>query len=127
MDLCDAIVKAAFEVHAVLGHGLLENIYELALCHELGTQGIGCQRQVAIPVLYKGVVVRPPLYLDILVENQVIVEVKSAEKDYPYYQVQLFTQMKLLEIPKGFLINFGKLSLHDGVCRLVHEPLSVCM
>jgi GxxExxY protein len=123
MDLCEQIIQAANEVHSILGPGLLESIYELALCHELGLLKVGYQRQIPIPVIYKGVSVRQPLYLDILVENQIIVEVKSIEKDNPYYQAQLYTHMKFLNIPKGLLINFGKQFLQDGICRLNNEPI----
>lgn len=121
MDLCEQIIQAAKEVHSILGPGLLENVYELALCHEFSLLGIHHQRQVPIPVVYKGVSVRQPLYLDILVENQIVVEVKSLEKENPYYQAQLFTQLKFLNVPKGLLINFGKESLQDGICRINNE------
>jgi len=119
MDLCERIIRAATEVHSILGPGLLECVYELELL------GINYQRQIPTPVVYKGVPVRQPLYLDILVENQIVVEVKSIEKDNPYYQAQLFTHMKFLNAPKGLLINFGKESLQDGVCRLNNESAAV--
>lgn len=122
MDLSEKVVQAAIEVHSILGPGLLENVYELALCHELKLLGVNYQRQVSIPVVYKGVSVRQPLFLDILVENQIVVEVKAMEKDNPYYQVQLFTHMRFLNISKGLLINFGKEYLPDGICRLNNAP-----
>jgi GxxExxY protein len=125
MDLCERIIQAATEVHSILGPGLLECVYELALCHELGLLGVNYQRQIPIPVVYKGVPVRHPLYLDILVENRIVVEVKSMEKDNPYYQAQLYTHMKFLNIPKGLLINFGKESLQDGICRMNNESIVV--
>ena len=103
-DLSEKIIQAAIEVHRVLGTGLLESVYESALCYELAMQGLGYQRQVPIPVMYKGVSVRQPLFLDILVENQVIIEVKAIEKDNPYYQVQLFTHLRLMNLRSGILI-----------------------
>jgi GxxExxY protein len=127
MDLCDRVVQAAVEVHSVLGPGLLEQVYELALCYELSLLGMSHQRQVPIPVIYKGIPVREPLYLDILVEGQIVVEVKSAERDNPYYQTQLLTHMKFLNVPKGLLINFGKESLQKGVCRLNNDSATTSL
>lgn len=123
-DLCERIIQSAIEVHRTLGAGLLENVYESALCYELASQGFGYQRQIPIPVLYKGVQVRQPLFLDILVENQIVIEIKATEKDYPYYQVQLFTHLRLLNLKSGILINFGKESLQDGICRIVNDPIA---
>ncbi|MBI5273068.1 MAG: GxxExxY protein [Chlamydiia bacterium] len=124
-DLTETIVAAAVEVHRCLGAGLLENVYESALCHELAAQyGLLCQRQVPIPVLYKGVPVRAPLFLDVLVERQVVIEIKSAEKNYPYYQMQLFTHLRFLGLKIGLLINFGKESLNDGISRIVNDPIA---
>jgi GxxExxY protein len=123
IKLADQIIDAAGEVHRLLGGpGLLENIYESALCHELALRKIPYQRQVPIPVLYKGVCVREPLFLDILVERELVVEIKAMEKDNPYFQVQLFTHMKLLGVKSGLLINFGKQHLKDGICRLANDP-----
>src|SRR5579872_6966132 len=121
-NLAEKIIEAATEVHRVLGPGLLENVYESALCYELAMQGFIYQRQIPIPVLYKGVAVRQPLFLDVLVENQIIIEIKAIEKDNPYYQVQLFTHLKLLGLKSGLLINFGKAFLKDGISRIVNEP-----
>lgn len=120
-SLAERIIQAATEVHRHLGPGLLENIYESALCHELNLSGIACQRQIPIPVLYKGIPVRGPLFLDLLVENQIIVEIKATEKDYPYHQIQLFTHLRLLGIKSGLLINFGKAFLLDGISKIVND------
>src|SRR5690348_7158633 len=119
MESCleDQIVHAAEEVHRQLkGPGLLETVYESALSHELFLRGITTQRQVPIPVTYKNVLVRDPLYLDILVENAIIVEIKATGRDYPFYQAQLFTYLRLFNKRRGLLINFGKQSLKkDGI------------
>ncbi|MGB7978454.1 MAG: GxxExxY protein [Chlamydiales bacterium] len=115
-DLSRKIIDAAVEVHHLLGGpGLLESVYESALCHELGLRGLESKRQMPIPVLYKNVPVREPLFLDILVENRVIIEVKANGIDYPYYQVQLSTYMRLTGKKSGLLINFGKVNIHDGI------------
>lgn len=120
-ELLEQIISAAIEVHQHLGGpGLLESIYESALCHELALRKIVWQRQVPIPVLYKGIAVRQPLFVDLLVENQVVIEVKASEKDNPYFQAQLLTHLRLLKIRLGLLINFGKAHLKDGICRMGH-------
>lgn len=119
IHLSEKIIQAATEVHRHLGSGLLENIYESALFHELTLAGISCQRQLPIPVLYKGTPIRAPLFLDLFVENQIIVEIKATEKDYPYHHVQLFTHLRLLGVKSGLLINFGKEFLQDGISRIV--------
>jgi GxxExxY protein len=122
-DLAEQIISAATEVHRILGGpGLLENVYESALCHELTLRKIGYQRQIPIPVLYKGKSIRSPLFLDVLVENQIIVEIKASEKDNPYFLTQLFTHLKLMGIASGLLINFGKEFLKDGISQLVNDP-----
>jgi len=118
-ELADQIIASAQEVHKLLGGpGLLESVYESALCHELSLRGIKTQRQVPIPVLYKGAFVRDPLYLDILVEDQAILEIKATERDYPFFQIQLSTYLRLTGVKSGMLINFGKQYLKDGICRL---------
>jgi len=121
-ELSEKIIDAANEVHRHLGGpGLLENIYETALCYELSLRGLLNQRQLAIPVIYKNISVRDPLFLDILVENQVIVEIKATEKDLPYYRMQLATHLRLSGKKFGLLINFGKENLKDGICKVINE------
>jgi len=125
-ELSQEIIEAACEVHRNLGGpGLLETVYESALCHELSLRSIVCERQVPIPVLYKDVAVREPLFLDILVDNRLIIEVKATGKDYPLYHVQLFTHLRLMGIQYGMLINFGKENLKDGINVLMNKQNSV--
>lgn len=120
--LIEQIIDAAQEVHRHLGGpGLIENVYEAALSHELSLRGLANQRQMPIPVLYKNTPVREPLFLDILVEAQVIVEVKANEKEYPYYRAQLATHLRLTGIKHGILINFGKENLKDGICQMINQ------
>jgi GxxExxY protein len=84
-ELSEEIIDAALEVHRILGGpGLMENIYEVSLCHELSLRGIKSERQAPIPVKYKNTEVRDPLFLDILVENDFIIEVKATGKDTPF-------------------------------------------
>ena len=120
--LSEHIVEAAVEVHRLLGGpGLLESVYETALCYELSLRGFHSKRQVPIPVLYKGVVVREPLFLDILVEDQVIIEVKATEKEYPFYRVQLATYLRLTGVKRGLLINFGKTQVNNAICHITND------
>ena len=120
-DFFQQIIDASIEVHRLLGGpGLLESVYESALCHELGLRGIHSQRQVPIPVTYKSCEVREPLFLDILVDNSLIIEVKATGKDYPLYQVQLATYLRLTGIKTGMLINFGKKNVQEGICQVLN-------
>lgn len=115
-NLSQKIIDAAVEVHQQLGGpGLMENIYESALCHELVLRGLKYKRQMPIPVLYKNVSVREPLFLDVIVEDSVIIEIKANGIDYPYYQVQLSTYLRLTGKKQGLLINFGKENIRDGI------------
>jgi GxxExxY protein len=115
------IIGAAIEVHRTLGGpGLLESIYESALCHELSLQQLHIQTQVPVDVSYKGVKIRDPLFLDILVEDKIIVEVKATEKDNPIYQVQLLTYLRLTGLRLGLVINFGSRHLKEGINRVIN-------
>jgi GxxExxY protein len=121
-ELSHKIIGAAIEVHRTLGGpGLLESIYESALCYELSLQGLNVQRQLAIPVLYKGSFIKDPLYVDVIVENKVIVEVKATEKDHPIFETQTLTYLRLTGIKLGLLINFGKDHVKDGISRIVNN------
>ncbi len=123
--LSTQIIEAAVEVHQLLGGpGLLESIYESALCYELSLRGLHAQRQIPVPVIYKNIAVRDPLFLDILVEDKVIIEVKASGKDLPFYQAQLLSHLRLANIPFGLLINFGKPSVREGICPVVNSAFS---
>ncbi len=118
------IIGASIEVHRVLGGpGLLESVYVSALCHELRLQGLCIQRQKPVQVVYKGVAIREPLIIDILVENSVIVEVKATEKNHPSYEAQILTYLRLTEIKLGLLVNFGFPCLKDGISRIINGIL----
>jgi len=115
------IIGAAIEVHSTLGGpGLLESVYESSLCHELSLRGLKVQKKLTVPVEYKNVVVKDPLWLDILVENKVIIEVKATEKMHDIHQAQLLTYLRLTGMKLGLLINFGQECVKDGICRVVN-------
>lgn len=100
--------------------GLLESIYEAALCHELTLQGLHIQRQLPVQVVYKGIAVKEPLFLDILVDNKVIVEVKATEKNHSIFETQVLTYLRLTGIKLGLIVNFGNQYVKDGICRVVN-------
>jgi GxxExxY protein len=116
------IIGCAIEVHKELGPGLLESIYEKCLIHELKLNGFNIENQISISLLYKGLVMDCDLRLDILVEDLIIVELKSVENIHPIFETQLLSYMKLLQKPKGILINFNSKNLyHEGQKTFVNE------
>lgn len=121
-EISHKIIGASIEVHRVLGGpGLLEGVYESCLCQELQLRGLKVERQLPVPVNYKGVSVRDPLYLDILVHDLVIIEVKAVEKLHPIHEVQLLTYLRLTERKLGLLINFGQQYVKHGITRVVNS------
>ena len=115
--LTERIIGCAIEVHRHLGPGLLESTYEEALCLELQEQGLGYVRQVPVPIVYKGHLLGD-YRLDLLVEDAVVVEIKSVERYDPVFQAQLLTYLRATEKKVGLLINFNSRLLHDGVKRV---------
>ena len=123
-ELTKKIIGAAIEVHRALGPGLMESVYEECLCHELHLRGLKFQRQLSIPVTYKGVKLDCGYQLDLLVEDTVILELKCAERIMPVHEAQLLTYMKLLNKPVGFVINFNVPVLKQGIVRRVLDSAS---
>ncbi len=113
------IIGAAIEVHKAVGPGLLESVYEECLCHELKLRGLGFERQVIVPVIYKGVKLEYGHRLDVIVEDTVILEIKSVDRHHPIFEARLLTYMRLLEKPVGFVINFNVPILRTGIVRKV--------
>ncbi len=117
--LTERIISAGIEVHRNLGPGLMESAYEQCLCHELYLLGMKFQRQKSLPLVYKGIKLDCGYRLDILIEEQVIVELKTVEKILPVHQAQLLTYLKLLPAKVGLIFNFQEARLKDGICRMV--------
>jgi GxxExxY protein len=116
------IIGCAIEVHKELGPGLLESIYEKCFIHELRLNNFDVKNQLTIPILYKDLELDCDLRLDVLVNNLVIVELKSVNEMHPIFEAQLLTYMKLTELPKGILINFNCQNLfHEGQKTFVNE------
>jgi GxxExxY protein len=117
-ELTQKVIGCAIEVHKQLGPGLLESTYEKCLLNELNLNGITTESQVALPIYYKGVKIEAGYRLDLLVDSELIIELKSVDKLIPVYSAQLLTYMKLSNINKGLLINFNVKKLTDGLRRL---------
>jgi GxxExxY protein len=119
--LTERIIAAAIEVHRHLGPGLLESAYETCLCHELNLMGISLQRQVALPINYKGIKLDCGYKMDLVVEDTVIVELKAVEEFAPIHHSQLLTYLKLTNTRVGLLINFHVPVLKSGLKRIVNR------
>jgi GxxExxY protein len=118
-ELTEAIIGAAIEVHKHLGPGLLESAYEACLCQELESRGLSYTRQVPLPVEYKGMKIDCGYRLDVVVENQVVLELKSVLEWHPVYDAQLLTYLKISGLKIGLGINFNVPLLKDGIHRKV--------
>ena len=118
-DLTRSIIEAAIEVHRTLGPGLLESAYQSCLCHELSLRGIKFQRELELPIQYKGILLDCGYRLDLLVEDSVIVEIKCVETVLPIHEAQLLTYLKLSKKRVGLLMNFQVELLKDGIVRRV--------
>jgi GxxExxY protein len=120
-QLAHAIIGAALRVHRVLGPGLLESAYLACLVHELSKLCIPCRTQVALPVDYDGIKLDVGYRLDLLVDRQIVVEVKSVERLDPVHVAQLMTYLRLANVPVGLLMNFNEVLLKDGLRRIVNR------
>ena len=119
-ELTYEIRGAFFDVYNELGPGLLESVYEEALDFELQERGLEIARQVEVPIIYKGNELKTPLRLDLLVNNQVIVELKSVEEMKPVFAKQLLTYLKLMDKRVGLLVNFNTSNLRESIKRIVN-------
>lgn len=114
------VIDAAFEVHRALGPGLLESAYQACLAHELTQRSVEWEREVALPVEYKGWKVEAGYRLDLVVEKSVIVELKAVDRLQPLHEAQLLSYLRLTGRRIGLLINFNTRYLKDGIKRLVN-------
>lgn len=121
--LTGRVIRCAIEVHRVLGPGLLESVYEECLLAELRAQGLAVSCQVRLPIRYKDLELESELVIDLLVEQQVVVEVKAVDSLHPVHQAQVISYLKLSGCPAGLLINFNEVLLKNGVRRLDRPDL----
>ena len=120
-EISKHIVGCALEAHRTLGGpGLLECVYEEALCWELAQRGLTVERQMFVPILYKGEQLAAPLRLDVLVEKKVVIEVKATSTYNPIFEAQALTYLRLLDLKLALVINFGEKLVRDGIHRVVN-------
>ncbi|HZF00553.1 MAG TPA: GxxExxY protein [Methylomirabilota bacterium] len=120
-ELTERVIGACIEIHRALGPGLLESAYEECLCHELSITGISFERQKPLPVHYKNVKLDCGYRLDLVVEQKVIVELKTVETLMPIHEAQLLTYLKLSGLTLGLLINFNVPMLKNGIKRIANN------
>ena len=117
------IVEEAIQLHKALGPGLLESVYEIILANQLKQRGLIVERQVSIPIIYNGVKFDEGFRADIVVENKVIIELKSVETINPSHKKQLLTYLKLTNLKLGYLLNFGEELMKTGITRIINGTL----
>ena len=118
-SLTESVIGLAIEVHRALGPGLLESAYQECLCYELKAKGIAFGRQVALPVVYKSVKLDCGYRMDLVVDDRLVVELKTVEKILPIHEAQLLTYLRLSGIRTGLLLNFNTAVLKNGIKRMV--------
>ena len=119
-ELAKVIVNTCYNIHVELGPGLLESVYEEILCYELISQGFKVERQKGIPVIWKDLKMDIGFRADLIVENMVVVELKSVELVAPVHPKKLLTYLRLTKLKLGLLINFNEALIKDGITRVVN-------
>ena len=120
-ELSKIIVNACFQVHNELGPGLFESVYEECLYYELVHQGLKVIRQQELPVIYKSIKMEIGFRADLIVENKVIIEIKSQEAIAPVHHKQILTYLRLTNLKLGLLVNFNEALIKDGIQRIVNN------
>lgn len=120
-ELSYKIIGAALEVHKTLGVGLLENAYEVAWAYELKELGLKVESQLVLPLKYKSELIDNAYRIDLIVENKIIIEIKSVVEIHPIFYSQVLTYLKLTDIKLGLLINFNTPLIKDGIHRIVNK------
>jgi len=120
-ELARQAVDCGFKLHKELGPGLLESVYEILLAAALEERGLSVWRQVPVPIRHNGVVVDNAFKIDLLIEDQLIIELKSTERDSALYPKQLLTYLRLMDQPLGLLMNFGQETFKQGIKRVVNN------
>ncbi|CAB1064905.1 hypothetical protein D1BOALGB6SA_9702 [Olavius sp. associated proteobacterium Delta 1] len=122
-ELSSIIIRAAITVHKELGPGLFESVYQSCLAIELEAMKIKAQKEVSLPVVYRGQKIHDEGFrIDLLVENSIVVELKSVEKVQNIHKKQLLTYLRLADKPLGLLINFNEELVKDGITRIINSP-----
>jgi GxxExxY protein len=119
-EIAREIVDSAYRIHTTFGPGLLESVYDTVLAYELVRRGLNIRRQQAIPLVYEGIRIDAGFRADLIVEDKVIVEIKSVESLAPVHRKQLLTYLRLADKRLGLLINFHVVLIRDGISRIVN-------
>ena len=119
--LATIAVDCGFKVHQALGPGLLESVYEACLCRSLALRGLRIERQKLVPVRFDGLVLDEGFRADLLVEGQLLLELKSTESFAPVHGKQVLTYLRLMELPLGLLMNFGAPTFKEGLRRIANN------
>jgi len=119
-EIGERVLGCALKVHKALGPGLMESVYESCLAHELGKAGLPFDRQLSLPVTYDGVIIEAGYRLDLLVQRQVVIEIKAIETIAKVHRAQLLSYLKLGGFRLGYLLNFNVSLLKDGIVRIVN-------
>ena len=122
-QIAKVIVNAAYQIHTKLGPGLLETVYQVVLAHELRKQGLSVEREVPVPIFYDGLRFDEGFRADLIVNDKVIVELKSIETLHPVHAKQVLTQIRLSNRKLGLLINFGEELIKNGIRRLINGTI----
>lgn len=120
-EISGKIIELAIAVHRELGPGMLEGAYEVCLVHELVLNGLKVERQVVLPIVYQGITLDAGYRLDLVVEESVIVELKTVERLHPVHEAQLLSYLRMSDVRLGLLINFNVKLLRDGIKRVVNK------
>lgn len=130
-DIGTRVLEVAITIHRALGPGLLETVYEVVLARELSDAGLSVERQVPVPITYKGIRFDEGFRADIIIEKKVLLELKSVERILPAHKKQVQTYLRLTGLKLGYLLNFGEAVLKNGITRCVNglaeeTPLTGC-
>ena len=120
-EIARIVVDVCYQIHRKLGPGLLESVYVVLLLHELRKRGLQVEREVPIPILWDGIRIDVAFRADLIVNDKLIIEVKSVEKIAPVHPKQLLTYLRLADLRLGLLVNFGEKLIKDGIERVVNN------
>lgn len=118
--LATLAVDAAFSVHSELGPGLLESAYQACFAYELGLRGVAYQKELPVPLNYKGVRIEVGFRADVIIEQKLLIELKAVEQLLPIHKAQVITYLKLTKLPLGILINFNEVLIKHGIQRVLN-------
>ena len=122
-EMATLAVDAAFAVHKELGPGLLESAYEACFAHELDLRSVRYQRQLPVPLTYKGKLIEVGFRAAVIIEQRLLIELKAVEGIIPVHHAQVITYLKILRLPLGLLINFNEVLVKDGIHRILNLHL----